>query len=75
MAWWVERERHLLIFPVTYRKLPELKHISILMIPSTSVLISSAPLQVWLPVVDYTHLQGVLEAIWTELYWQWERKG
>lgn len=45
------------------------------MIPSTSVLISSAPLQTWLPPVAYAHLQGVLEAIWTELYWQWERKG
>lgn len=45
------------------------------MIPSTSVLISSAPLQTWLPLVVYAHLEGVSEAIWTELYWQWERKG
>lgn len=45
------------------------------MIPSTSVVISSAPLQAWLPLRVYAHLQSVLEAIWTELYWQWERKG
>lgn len=45
------------------------------MIPSTSVLISSAPLQTWLPPVAYAQVQGVLEAIWTELYWQWEGKG
>lgn len=45
------------------------------MILITSVLISSAPLQAWLPPIVYAHFQGVLEAVWTELCWQWERKG
>lgn len=33
------------------------------MILSTSVLISSAPLQAWLPPIVYAHFQGVLEAV------------